>query len=1114
MDIWSILGIEETKSEQEIVEAYRKMLVQNNPEENQEGFMQLRSAYEQALSFSKSSQYNFFEPLLEQATRIYENMHSRMDQAKWLELLEDPVVQQLDTRGEAENQLILFLMEHYRLSKEVFSIFVKEFGWDHKREDLSAHYPPGFINYVFDVVSNGEYYKLSYFDGDDYAPYDEFIEKSMDFVDKIIEDPESAKALMAELDAMEIYHPYYIEDKIRLYNLLGEYEESERLTTDFAALYPTDERLLSLRLNVLSRVEGYEEGEQIAEILRSMNPKNRALLLFDILVLGQKDLIKAKDQYYDFNREYSYGEDSEGIAKVLNKNLVPYLEAKGEALEQMERLTLAWAYYEGDDLERAYTYLDTFEPEDAKVGIKYHKIKGFLSVQTNRFQEAIENISQWETLKEAENMQNQNDPEATSESLNRVNNDLQELLAMYHSKFRAYMALLDEENAEKYLDKIIQVQPLDLDAFILKSNLLMDQGRYEEIVQLNTAAMKENGDTGVLLYLTGVAEFKMEHYADSMRYFDMAKEHMPQWNIIEHYRLLMLDGWNFVNEYEQTLNYLKSGAVEPLSPKMMELYEIKLLRMQNHFGEARSRIENLIEKMDEGDQVLGDEEKGLIYQEASTIYRELKSYMDALANIEKAQFLSPLNRSMELDKGYILVLLERFEDALRFYENLVSKYPNETVYYIRLAATKFRAGGAEEAIATYEKALAIDPTRYDIYSYISDIYEAMGNDEKTLEYKSLAIQYEPTFENYYDRAGEYYRQVKLPEAIADLNAAKEFEPYNSDILTFLGICYMKLNDYLAAQEHYEKAMAYFNPDSYSLNTPMYLTIKYFREKRYDAVVETLNKGFELLGDDQGGWATLRLGEALAQLGKIDEAQAVYQKALSADGDNPNVHYEYAVFLYKTNRPQEGLKHLKSLGKAMENNPYYFSNLGLYSYMYLLDFDVAEQYYYKAKEILGDSDDWSLINLYETIWYSLRTAKGVLSDELKAKKGLLVGSKTKKMQHYFEKRIKQNEAHLARFGQYEYQNSAHEMSLLAEAYFYSGDLELAEKVASLALAVPIEDYSLVQVPTDAEYILGMVYEAKGDLQTALSYYQRAVDTRWGFALFDEAVKRVERKMKMQ
>ena len=53
--IWKILEIEKTKDEEVIRNAYREKLRFVNPEDDQQGFMELRQAYEEALAYAKEN---------------------------------------------------------------------------------------------------------------------------------------------------------------------------------------------------------------------------------------------------------------------------------------------------------------------------------------------------------------------------------------------------------------------------------------------------------------------------------------------------------------------------------------------------------------------------------------------------------------------------------------------------------------------------------------------------------------------------------------------------------------------------------------------------------------------------------------------------------------------------------------------------------------------------------------------------------------------------------------------------------------------------------------------------------------------------------------------------
>ena len=53
MNIWTILGIGQTDDKGAIKQAYRERLKSVNPEEDADGFMELRNAYEEAIAESE-----------------------------------------------------------------------------------------------------------------------------------------------------------------------------------------------------------------------------------------------------------------------------------------------------------------------------------------------------------------------------------------------------------------------------------------------------------------------------------------------------------------------------------------------------------------------------------------------------------------------------------------------------------------------------------------------------------------------------------------------------------------------------------------------------------------------------------------------------------------------------------------------------------------------------------------------------------------------------------------------------------------------------------------------------------------------------------------------------
>ena len=59
MNIWDVLKIEQTKDKDALKKAYRMRLSSVNPEDDPEGFMELRKAYEEAVHLADQTEEEF-----------------------------------------------------------------------------------------------------------------------------------------------------------------------------------------------------------------------------------------------------------------------------------------------------------------------------------------------------------------------------------------------------------------------------------------------------------------------------------------------------------------------------------------------------------------------------------------------------------------------------------------------------------------------------------------------------------------------------------------------------------------------------------------------------------------------------------------------------------------------------------------------------------------------------------------------------------------------------------------------------------------------------------------------------------------------------------------------
>ena len=158
-----VLGIKETKDEQQIQDAYRGLLKRTNPEDDPEGFKRLREAYETAVSWARQpepleeGEKTDIEKWIDQVNEIYLDIHDRCNPKLWIDVLEDPVCTDLDTSLQAREGLLAYLMDHIYLPNIIWKLLDECFQIVEERELLEQQFPTDFLNYVMYYIRNTEF---------------------------------------------------------------------------------------------------------------------------------------------------------------------------------------------------------------------------------------------------------------------------------------------------------------------------------------------------------------------------------------------------------------------------------------------------------------------------------------------------------------------------------------------------------------------------------------------------------------------------------------------------------------------------------------------------------------------------------------------------------------------------------------------------------------------------------------------------------------------------------------------------------------------------------------------------------------------------------------------
>ena len=175
VDMWKVLEIEPTKDENEIVNAYRSKVVTVNPEDDAEGFMLLREAFEMAINFAReddaledgddpeeeAGEKTEVDLHVDKAKEIYEDIFKRSDVSLWEEWVNDPICIELDTCDAVREALLVFIMGHFLLPYPVWKLLDKTFNIVQDRQALQEIFPPDFIAFVIFHIENESFIDFS-----------------------------------------------------------------------------------------------------------------------------------------------------------------------------------------------------------------------------------------------------------------------------------------------------------------------------------------------------------------------------------------------------------------------------------------------------------------------------------------------------------------------------------------------------------------------------------------------------------------------------------------------------------------------------------------------------------------------------------------------------------------------------------------------------------------------------------------------------------------------------------------------------------------------------------------------------------------------------------------
>ncbi len=1011
-----ILGMQETKDEQAMMEAYHRLLQHTNPEDDPEGFKRLREAYEVAMDYARKPEQEQEEGpktevdlWMDRMEALYQDIQARPQESRWKQLLDEPVCDGLDTSIEVREKMIVFLMNHIHLPHPIWKLIDDAFQITSDMDQLAQQFPINFLRYAKYYVENETFLPYELFE---YVSLDGMRAKPDEYIDGLLEvkkqiDSGNTDGCLQDLDdlkAFDVYHPYEDVERLRCYlkkidslrrqlaedgseeqreenGRRAEKELNEDLTKKKKDLENFKEKCMSLVESLSELPSEYNYIYQyIGEALWEFGQKEKAHGIWLEILEREPEYYRAKynivrymmeqGEYYEAREKMEQlldanGQDEE-VQKMLqaaNRVLIEDYKgkiARGEDDEHFKGdelvLELGWCLFQNDEISEAIHLVEGLSPDtDQEYG--YHNLFGRLLYQNKEYERAIPILEHWKKmLWELED----DGTKETRRRLEKKNMACGILGACYHETGRKQDAVDSVREAIAVAsdegDRLGSMQQL--------AAIMLEQKEYEQTVDICDKIIQTDDQYYPAYVMRQEACYELQKGQEVVDDYHRAIEIFPG-----YYRPYMFaeEVFFFYGQYKDGLEVLelaKKNGIEP-TPRM-RLYEAKILRNLAHSTTERKRPFEILQELEDSMDTEGwdIEDRSELQFERALLYWDDNELDTAYYYIKQAKKMNPDRMQYSMVYGNIQVDREQYSDALKEYKKTEKEYGESAGYHYGLGLCYEGLGSMDEAVKCFEHALTIRDVYADACEKVSDYYRIQYHRTYQRKYLDKAISYATRqledIENCYylvHRGLLYMNALILPPAIADFKKALEKREDDWPAWNNLGCCYKYLGEFTEAIRCFEKAVKYMGEDKdilpYSNMADCYEALG-----EYQRAIACYKKDIEMRPD----WISLwdEIASLYGKMGEYDKALEAYKKS----GSNDNYDDIGDLWLFRGDKRKGIASYKKGIQAAPRSQKaYWYRLMGTMYIDQLSEYSKGIKCLNKAKSLYkplimsGEADLW-------------------------------------------------------------------------------------------------------------------------------------------------------------
>jgi len=328
---------------------------------------------------------------------------------------------------------------------------------------------------------------------------------------------------------------------------------------------------------------------------------------------------------------------------------------------------------------------------------------------------------------------------------------------------KIYYALDNTGKSEKYLKKVIEQKPKDINVYILLASINVKQRYYSAAVTNYKKIIELDPNMNSAYFGLGIVYINMMKWKDAIPQLEKAVQlnlnnNEAYFQIGSAYEALR----DFEKAAEAYKNYVKS---EPKNP-------------------------------------------GTGYYNLAICQIELKQFAEAIASFQEALKEKPNDLVINQKLAQACKNAGQYEKAAGIYTNLSEINPENTKIYLNNIIKMYdEANMADKAIESTNRLIELNPEDADAIYNLGYMYVKLNKYSEAVEPFKRAIEIKPDFKYAYSNLGFCYSKLKkYKDFIAVYKKLVEIDPEDPDGWLSIGIGYMYLKNFSSAAEPIEKAV--------------------------------------------------------------------------------------------------------------------------------------------------------------------------------------------------------------------------------------------------------------------------------------------------------------------